>query len=45
MLFFGMLAIPFANVEQPPPLSQEDLGLVFQNSESPWNEKPAFLKY
>ena len=45
MLFFGLPAMPFANVDQTPQLSQEELGLVFQNSESTWNEKPDFLKY
>lgn len=45
MLFFGLPSIPFANVDQSPQLSQEELGLVFQNSNSAWNEKPDFLKY
>lgn len=45
MLFFGFPAMPFANVDQVPQLSQEELGLVFQNSESTWKEKPDFLKY
>ena len=45
MLFFGLPAVPFANVERTPPLSQEELGLVFQNAKSAWKEKPDFLKY
>lgn len=45
MLFFGLPAVPFANVDQATQLSQEELGLVFQNAESTWKEKPDFLKY
>lgn len=45
MLFFGLPAVPFANVDRTPQLSQEELGLVFQNPKSAWNEKPDFLKY
>ena len=45
MLFFGFPVMPFASVDQVPSLSQEELGLVFQHSESPWKEKPDFLKY
>lgn len=45
MLFFGLPAVPFANVDRTPQLSQEELGLVFQNSKSTWKEKPDFLKY
>ena len=45
MPFFGLPAVPFANVERTPPLSQEELGLVFQNAKSTWKEKQDFLKY
>ena len=45
MLFFGLPAMPFANVDQVPPLSQEELGLVFQNPDRTWNGKLDFLKY
>lgn len=45
MLFFGLPAVPFANVDQATQLSQEELGLVFQNSKITWKEKPDFLKY
>lgn len=45
MLFFGLPAIPFANVDRAPQLSQEELGLVFQKPDSTWNGKPEFLKY
>ncbi len=45
MLFFGLPAVPFANVDRAPQLSQEELGLVFQNSKSAWKEKQDFLKY
>ncbi len=45
MLLFGLPAVPFANVDRAPQLSQEELGLVFQNAKNPWKEKPDFLKY
>lgn len=45
MLLSGMSILPVAQADQVPQLSQEELALVFQNSEDTRNERPDFLKY
>ena len=40
-----MSVMPVAQADQVPEFSQEELALVFQNSEGTRNEKPDFLKY